>query len=545
MASASAIRAAEAYTEFTVRDGRLRSGLSGVRRTINGFLQSLRGAAGPLAAIGLGSSFGSGIAGAAAIGSLVAVSGPAGATAAAIMALGAAFMKSVSAAATLEQALAELRSVANPTAKEFGLIKSSVNEISQELGIATVDVTAGLTELLRAGVSAKSVMDGTGGAILKFARVNNLDVPQAAITAANAMNNFGESVQDTTNIITAAADSSSTDANEMVLGFAMAAAQAQRANWSLRDLSIAMALMAQGGIKGSDAGTSLKTMLASIMAPSERGKKVLEQIGLKIRDLNGALLPARALVENFTAAMGKLNQEQKDAVLEELFGRDASRAIFTLTKTGTTGWDQMNNAMNRALTVEQKYAITTDTLTGAWNRLTASVGRFAEKLGAVVSPTIRGMVGALNDLIETLDKALGTIQDAFDPNAKANMLSPLVRYYQTAMANLAIPLAGSPTEAYAKTWLEFMQGQFKTKQGPGGKKMPTGSDGLPGLGSLQSFTSLGTFSPDLARRASGGSPKTVVNAVNRVAAEIRDLKAINRETNSKLDKIKFTSVRTY
>lgn len=334
--------------------------------------------------------------------------------------------------------LAKLRATAAPTAAELRAIEAAADGMSRTLGIAPRQAVAAMTELLRAGMPLETVLGGAAQAALQFAKVAEIDVARAAVVAADAVKVFARenlSASQALDILSAAADASSTDISGITLGFSQASAAFGLAGQGLADLAAAMALLANAGIKGSDAGTSLRTMMLRLMAPVDDGARAIAELGLQTRDAGGRMLGLPALLGELRDKLGGLNDTARDDALRRIFGADAIRAAATLLRAGPQGFEQTRSAMQQAQGVAQKYGTLMETLSGQVQTLASAGERLANVLGAALSPTLQAVLGLLGGVAGTA----------------ATLLAPFSGLLGTAVglgaAGLALRLAWGPAAA--------------------------------------------------------------------------------------------------
>lgn len=381
MASASGIRAGRAFIELYANDAKLVQGLKSAQRRLQAFGSAVT-------QIGSGlQSFGTKLLGLSA-------------------ALAAPLAGGVKAFADVEQELANLKAAANPTAAEFDKIKTAVNQISQATGVAPAEVATVFTELLKAGMNLQTVLGGAAEAALKFARVGGLEVAQAATVMNDAMNAFakqGLSAAQVVDIFSKAADASSISIQQISESFAMSAAVYGAAGQSLQDLTTAIALLGNAGLKGSDAGTSLKTMLMSLMAPSDTGAKAMAALGISVRDAAGNLFLLPQLIAAVASKLQGLDGAARDRALRDIFGTDAIRAAIILLNQGTKGWDEFTAKLGGSLSVAQKFAIMTATLKGIFNALLASLQRIGAAIGEAIAGPLMAFKDRLFGVLQTIE----------------------------------------------------------------------------------------------------------------------------------------------
>lgn len=307
-------------------------------------------------------------------------------------------------AANFEQALADLRAAAAPTEEQMARIRDRALEMSKELGSDPTQTVQSLNELLKAGMDLEKVLGEAGKSAIEFARVGELETAAAATVMADTMKVFNETAASTVDTLSAAADASSTSIREMVEAFSQASAVAANANQNLRDTSAAIAVLANNGIKGSDAGTSLKTMLLQLMAPADKAVEVIEKYNLQLRDATGNLRPMGELVQELEGKMGGLNAELRDNALFDLFGQDAIRAAQIFIKEGVNGFDKLKSSMTGALSVSEKYQIQTSTMKGTWEALQAALSRLQITIGEITKGQLTPLFGSLTEIVDKINE---------------------------------------------------------------------------------------------------------------------------------------------
>jgi TP901 family phage tail tape measure protein len=304
-----------------------------------------------------------------------------------------------------ESTLLNIRASTGATAGEIDKIKASAMDMSRALGVGPTEAAGGMLELLKAGMSLDAVLGGAGKSALEFAKVGEMDVGQAAVVMSDAMNVFKVSSDVAANALSSAADASSTSIAQMSEAFSMSSAVAGLANQSIGDLSAALAILANSGVKGSDAGTSVKTMLMRLMAPADDAVGALQQLGLTVgsfRGADGQMRPMVEIIDTLNKSMGGLDQTAKDDVFRRLFGADAIRAASILASSGVEGFKSMQDAMASALPVGEKYKILMSGLAGAGGNILAAMQRLAISISGAVAPALASVVPFITGFINGL-----------------------------------------------------------------------------------------------------------------------------------------------
>jgi TP901 family phage tail tape measure protein len=388
--SASKVKAGQVFVEIGADPRAFFSALNKINRQIGNLGRSMSGAGTKIAGMG----------------------------AAALLPFGAAIRQGTA----YQSTLLNIQASTGATASELDRIRAAGMQVSQALGVGPTEATQGFLELLKAGMSLEQVLGGAGQTALEFAKVGNMDVAAASVVMADAMKVFGVSADVAANTMSSAADASSTSIEEMTMAFSQSAAVAALANQSMGDLSAALAVLANNGVKGSDAGTSVKTMLMRLMAPADDAVGALEQVGLSVmsfRNADGKMKPLVEIIGTLSGALAGMDQAAKDDIFRRIFGQDAIRAAAILTATGVDGFNAMTDAMGNALPVSEKYRTLQSGLAGAMARVAAAMQRAAIAISEAVGPALMAIAGPIGEVIDGFTKFVVANQELVAGFAKA------------------------------------------------------------------------------------------------------------------------------
>ena len=290
------------------------------------------------------------------------------------VALAAPLAGSIAAGARFEDVLLDIKASTGATSGELDRLKAAA--MNAKVGPASA--TASFLELLKAGMDLEKVLGGAGSAAIAFGRVGRMSAGESAVVMADAMKVFNVTADTAANTLSAAADASSTDIAGISEAFRQCSAVAALANQKIDATAAALAVMANAGVKGSDAGTSLKIMLLRLMAPTEQSASAMKSIGLstdKLRGADGKMLPLVEIIQKLKQATAGLSGVARDNVFYKIFGSDAIRGAAILTQAGVEGYSAMKDGMAAALPVGEKFAIMMSGLTGVKERALAATQR--------------------------------------------------------------------------------------------------------------------------------------------------------------------------
>jgi TP901 family phage tail tape measure protein len=215
----------------------------------------------------------------------------------------------VNSAGEFEQSMNVMAQVSAATAGEMASLQAQALEMGAVTSFSAGEAAQAQLELAKAGMKPAEVMAALPG-VLDMAAAGNLGLAQSASIAANAVNTFGLDASATTevaNMLAAAANASSVDITDLASGMTMAGAVFSSTGQSLDNLNIAMALLGNNGITGSDAGTSLKTALMRLTAPTDEAAAALASLGVNVYDAQGNMLDFPVILADLEQALTGTN----------------------------------------------------------------------------------------------------------------------------------------------------------------------------------------------------------------------------------------------
>lgn len=269
------------------------------------------------------------------------------------------------------------------------------------------------TELAKAGVSARDILKGGLTGALSLAAAGELEVADAAEIAATAMTQFklkGDQIPHVADLLSAGANKASGNVQQLGMALKQGGLVAAQAGWSIEETTGMLTEFAAAGLKGSDGGTSLKTMLLMLMNPTEKSAALMKKLGLSAYDASGGFVSAQNLAGQLRDKLGGLTEEQRNAALATIFGSDAIRGASIAYQNGAAGtkkWQQeVNDAGNAARTAATK----TDNLSGDLERLGGAFDTALIKQGSSSTGVLRFLTQAGTDMVDTFSGAPGAIQ---------------------------------------------------------------------------------------------------------------------------------------
>lgn len=359
---------------------------------------------------------------------------------------------SVKAAGDFEQSLANMAAATGATKGEIAAMRKEALGIGKDTSLSASQAAAAMTELSKAGMATETIVGGAARSVVQLAEATGANVSDMAILVSNSLNTFGEKAGGAAaaaNLIARAANASAIDTSDFATSLAAVGPVASQAGLSMQDFGVAIGLMGNHALTGSDAGTSLKTMLLSLTAPTDAAKGALDQLGVSVFDSAGKTRPFRDVIGDLQTALAGATDAQRAQTLETIFGRDAIRAANILVGEGTTGWDGFIAKMAEAPGVAEQSRTRLATLSGQIEMLKGSLETIAINIGTLLLPSLtRLATGANAGLAWLID------QDWSEASGNLTIVFTNVKN----IAGAVLQLAGIDFQGAGSAFMSFVNG---------------------------------------------------------------------------------------
>ena len=323
------------------------------------------------------------------------------------------FGYAVKSAADFDKEMSAVSAATHAGNKEMDQLRQAALAAGKDTQYSATEAAKGITELSKAGVSTADILGGGLKGSLALAAAGQLDVGAAAETAASALTQFklkGSDIPHVADLLAAGAGKAQGSVADLSGALNQVGLIAAGTGLSIEDTTGTLAAFASAGLTGSDAGTSFKTMLQALQAPSGKTKELMDELGISAYDAQGNFIGITALAGQLRTQLGKLTPEMRANAMAQIFGSDATRAANILYEQGQSGIQGWIDKTNDAGYASETAAKLTDNLAGDLERLKGSLETMAIEGGSGANSGLRVItksVGALVDQFGQLPPAIG------------------------------------------------------------------------------------------------------------------------------------------
>ena len=278
------------------------------------------------------------------------------------------------------------------------------------------DVGRGVEDLIKAGLNSTQAMGAVGHA-MNLARADGIDLARATEIITDGMNAMGiqfgktegevkRNVGSFVDILNAAAVASTTDVGQMGEAMKYAGAIAGTLGFEMKDLGLALAIMANQGIKASTAGTSLRSGLTNLVKPSKAAAKAMHSIGFSATDAMGNMKPLSQIMAELREKTQGMTNAQKNAFSATVFGKTAMSGWSAILKATNKDVDNLRKAIDDSTGSTERMANQMNSgVGGAIDKFKASLSNAAYETGKAWGPALKSVAESLTELLKSFNES--------------------------------------------------------------------------------------------------------------------------------------------
>lgn len=347
-----------------------------------------------------------------------------------------------------ESQMSRVKAISGATGEEFEQLKAQAMQLGADTSFSASQAAEGMENLAAAGFTTSEIMNAMPG-LLNLAAASGEDLASSSDIAASTLRGFGLAASDAAHVADVlAANANRTNSSVADTGEAMkyVAPLARAAGLSLEETAAAIGIMANAGIQGSQAGTSLRGALSRLSKPTKDMSEAMDELGISFYDSNGKMKSLTEQVGMLRQATEGMTDEQKNNYLVTLYGQEALSGMLALINEGEGSLGELTNAYKNCDGAAQEAAETMqDNLSGALEQLSGS----AETLGLAFYNSV---ADNLKNAAKTATESINNITDSFNNGG----LNEAIQTAGDEFANLAVEAASHAPEM-VDTAVDFIE----------------------------------------------------------------------------------------
>ncbi len=368
--------------------------------------------------------------------------------------IAAALMECVEAFGEFESQMSTVEAISGATGAQMGELTEKAKQMGSSTSFTATEAGQALEYMAMAGWKTNDMLNGLEG-VMNLAAASGEALGTTSDIITDALTAFGLSAADAAHfadVLAAASSNSNTNVGMMGETFKHAAPVAGALGYSIEDTALAIGLMANAGIKGSDAGTALRGTLTNLTKPSKENAEYMEKLGISLTDTSGNVRSLSDLMDILRERFSELSKAEKAEYAAGIAGKEAMSGLLAIVNASEADYQKLAHAIDTCNGSAQRMAETKlDNYAGQVTLLKSALDGLKLEIGGQLAPVLTDLAqgattvaGGLTKLLEVcpvivpiltgLVTAAGALAAAFAGMAVIKTITPMVTAFNAALA---------------------------------------------------------------------------------------------------------------
>ena len=352
----------------------------------------------------------------------------------------------VKTAADFDSAMSQVAAVSGATGKDFDALRSKAREMGSKTKFSATEAAEAMNYMAMAGWKTEDMLGGIEG-VMNLAAASGEDLATTSDIVTDALTAFGLSAKDSghfADILAAASSNANTNVSMMGETFKYCAPIAGALGFSAEDTAEAIGLMANAGIKSSQAGTALRTIMNNLAGDVKFSGNAIGDVTIATTNADGSMRDLSDILADCRSAFGNLTESEKAQAAESLVGKNAMSGFLALMNAGEGDIEKLSSAIDNCDGSAEKMAMTMqDNLAGQLTILKSQLQELAISFGDILMPAIRSIVSKLQGFVDKLNGMdEGTKRTVVTIALLVASIGPLLIIIGTTISKIGVAMQG-------------------------------------------------------------------------------------------------------
>ena len=321
-----------------------------------------------------------------------------------IVGLGTAAIKTSS---DFESAMSKVSAISGATGTNLDKLNKKAQEMGSKTKFSATEAANAFEYMAMAGWKTEDMLDGIEG-IMNLAAASGEDLATTSDIVTDALTAFGLSAKDSghfADVLAKASSSANTNVSMLGESFKYVAPVAGALGYSAEDTAIALGLMANAGIKGSQAGTALRSSISRLVKPTDDAAAMMDKYGISLTNADGTMKPLGEVMNTLREKLSGLSEAEQAQAAATLFGQEAMSGMLAIINASDSDYQSLTDSIYNADGAAQQMADTMlNNLSGQLTLLKSALEGLAIQFGEILMPYIKQFVAWLQNLTQKLQE---------------------------------------------------------------------------------------------------------------------------------------------
>lgn len=319
-----------------------------------------------------------------------------------------------------ESMMSQVQAISGSTGAELDALTEKAQEMGSTTKFTATEAAQAFNYMAMAGWKSQDMINGIGG-IMNLAAASGEDLGSTSDIVTDALTAFGLKAGDAghfADVLAKASANANTNVGMLGESFKYVAPVSGAMNYSVEDTSLALGLMANASIKGSMAGTALKTSLANMASPTDSMAAAMDKYNISLTKSDGSMKSLGEVITNLRSSLGGLSETEQTAAASTIFGKEAMAGMLAIINASEEDYNKLSTAIYNADGAAQDMSDTMlDNLEGSMTLMQSAVEGVQNSFGQRLTPYIRGFVDNITEAMPAAEAAFTSLMDYVDGKA--------------------------------------------------------------------------------------------------------------------------------
>ena len=322
--------------------------------------------------------------------------------------LGGIATKAIGIGSGFEEGMSQVQAISGATGKELEALTEKAKEMGAKTKFSARESAEAMNYMAMAGWKTSDMLDGIEG-IMNLAAASGENLGTVSDIVTDALTAFGLEASDSAHfadVLAKAASNSNTNVSMMGETFKYAAPLAGALKYSIEDTAVAVGLMANAGIKGTQAGTTLRSMLTRLADPPKEAASALESLGISITNADGSVKPLRETLKDLRERFAELSDAEKTEYASNIAGQEAMSGLLALVNASEEDYEKLTEAIDNASgAAAEQSAVMQDNLAGSITILKSTAESLGIEFYESIQEPLKEIADDAQQMLESLNRA--------------------------------------------------------------------------------------------------------------------------------------------
>ena len=301
-----------------------------------------------------------------------------------------------------EAAMSEVGAISGATGEDLAKLEALAKEMGATTKFSASEAAEGLKYMAMAGWDTQQMLAGLPG-VLNLAAASGESLGTVSDIVTDAMTAFGMEAAraaEFADILAAASSNANTNVGMLGESFKYVAPVAGALGYEAKDVAIGLGLMANAGIKASQAGTAMRSMLTRLVKPTKESGMAMDQLGISLTDSEGRMKSFAQIMDDMRGAFQKLDPDQQAFYAAQIAGQEAMSGLLAIVNASEADYAKLSDAINNSAGAAQRMADEMqDNLKGRLTELKSAIEGVALQLYDHLQPALEKIVEVVQKLV--------------------------------------------------------------------------------------------------------------------------------------------------